>query len=329
MKPTDKRAIEASRSYTDEQNWEAIAHEVDDRYARCGGLAELIDELDQRYDVTASDELKRITRQDEFLKTDFKEAYLSPHGIFEHEMLWALAVAVWNGVRRSSGYSEMAVSTPKARDGSKPPFGSMRAAWSFAEEARGVRIGIGPLSTAVAETSELAIAIGRAEERRGRDRGTAGGFIPIEWMASSPTHVGSSSAKNEDSVVMRDDVLTALERSVDERDVSLLALVVLGEFQRVPSKRSLGDKSDERARPQFERVRLTHKEAARRARERGDTDSEEAIKQRIGRAKDAFRRALEERRLIPETTWRAPRATRARQLDRFELMDRAEQAAGR
>lgn len=312
------------------QNWEDLAHAVDDRYARCGGLAELVDELDATFDTASANDTRRIEALDNYVKGQLKEAWEAAAGLFEKALLGGLAIAVWDGNRRRHG--EAAIPIGRASDGSRPPFGSMAAAWAFAEEARGVAIGAGPISTVVAETSELALARGRAAERAGRDRGDAGGFIPMEWMASSPTHVGGSSAKNETRVILRDDVLMALERSVEDADVPLLFLVVLGEQQRVPAKRALGDKSDDRARPQFERVRLTYKEAARRSKERGDTDSEEAICQRIKRARSAFRSALEVRKLIPTMPVRAPRAEREaarRPTNRFEMLDDAERAAGR
>jgi len=292
------------------QNWEAFAHDVDDRYARCGDLAEKIAAMDEQLDVVRERELTRTGTLDDLVKTKLRDAWAAATGLFEKALLGGLAIAVWNGVRRASGFGEMTVSVGRALDGSKPPFASITGALAFAEAARGTSIGAGPISSVIAETSDVALAMGRAVERQGRDRGDAGGFLPVEWMASSPTRAGASAAKNEDRVLLRDDVLMALDRSVDDRDIPLLYLVLLGEFQRVPAARALGDRSVKV--PQYERVRLTMREAARRAKERGDEESEEAIKQRIGRAKDSFRRALEARKLIPIAPTRLTKPARQR-----------------
>jgi hypothetical protein len=157
--------------------------------------------------------------------------------------------------------------------------------------------------------------------RDSRQGGDVGGFLPVEWMASSPTHAGGSSAKGEGAVLLRADVNAAIARAVPKEDRYGLELVLLGEERRVPRAREQGNKF--RSHGQYERVRLTMREAAALVRahalhrlERGyegasEPASEEAIKKRIGRAKDALQEELERRGLVPAPRPRPIRAESA------------------
>lgn len=300
------------------QNWEDFADQVDDRYARNGGLDELVAVLGGEYDRDAAEAARQCGRLNDLCAGALRDAYFDARAAgasFDEGLLAALGIACWNHARRLGGEPDMVGEVRKARDGSRPPFGSIASAWGFALETSYLTLGAGPLGSVIAETSELARAVGRAAERVGRARGVAwdgadvGGFLPIEWMASSPTHVGGSGAKNEGAITLREDVVASIARAVPAQDRLGLELVVLGEEQRVPRAREQGNRF--RSRAQFERVRLTMRDAARvvwaveqEAWKRGhdgavEPQSEEAIRKRIERAKDALQLELERRELIP------------------------------
>lgn len=309
--------------------WETFAHEIPDRYARSGDLQERLAILDYELDAAITEQVAHVGRLDTLCKVTLKRAWEEASYAFDQALIGGLTIATWNAARRAAGLPEMAVNVALAPDGSRPPFASMASAWAFMESSSGKTLGAGPLTSVVAETSSLALAMGRAAEVRGRARGKdyqggdVGGFLPVEWMASSPTHAGGSSAKNEDRILMAGDVRRALERSVDESDRGLLEDVVLGVEQRVPAARMVGERRKKVV--QYETVRLTYRQAARAEWERRHdpsprreytaeelAESEEAIRERIGRAKKAFQKELERCKLVPMQVERATRPPPAR-----------------
>lgn len=288
------------------QNWEAFVGDIDDRYARHGGLEDRCAELDVELERARHGQMRWITAFNTKIIDRLISAVRETEG-FEREVFFALAIALWDCVRSNGGQPEMMVGRHHVKR--TTPFRTMRGALRWLDEHGSIGLGVGPLSTVVAETADSAHRERVRAAVLGRPRGRAGGFLPMEFMASSPTHVGGSRAKNEDRVLMRNDLKMALA-VVPPEDRELLCWVVVGREVRVPKDRMLGDRS-RGWKPQWEMEELSMRQAAELAQTLGDTDSVEAIRQRLKRAKAALQDELVRRKLIEPTHGRRRAAREA------------------
>lgn len=329
----------------DDQNWERLADRVPERFSKHGDLERWSQAQDATLDrhvaesAAKRDRLDAIIRElkdrhtaivtglwkrEQFARTSFWCDVLDALGPNPSDATIAIYGALFtilnDEARRLSGAPELRVArTRKDRD---EKFGSLSASVGFSAG----ELGLGPVNLVIAEQRdehrrERALVLHRGRlpvTTRVRDRvgnvtryASAGGYLPVEWMPVKESRGGVPAAKGAAAIETEADVDAAVRASgISQEDLELLRLVQVGEWQKVPGKKRIGDETgkDGRGHGQTWLVKLTAKDLAERWPELG---SVEVIRHRLQRAREALQKVLEKRGMVPKQE--EPRKRRERE----------------
>lgn len=217
------------------QSWEAFADTVPERYARHGGLEQLVERLDRELDARSAAALRTIRILGQDLQRAAQRALQTRCAKcrtrrapcaecrrrcdpFFAVVVGALVVGCYDLTRRMAGAPEMAVARLQ-RPAGAPPFGSLTAALAF-WLGRDAQLGKGGGPPAVAEGLDEAVAATIAVARRpGR------GFLRV-----APSRSSSGRAQGEATVLLVLEIDRAVQASgLNDLELWLVAATTVGE----------------------------------------------------------------------------------------------------